>query len=143
MNSTFKIKIAKDLGLYLDSFRKKEDIVAQLVDCLKGLRNAIAHNGVLYDCRFKDSNVGKQLTEYFNIKMHVKNLLFDRIVDYLAVIILISASLGYSKTELRKVVKTFETNLNELRQKLCRKYLRQSNRNRCAYQVKTNTPIHK
>ncbi|MCY1580864.1 Abi family protein [Staphylococcus pettenkoferi] len=118
MNSTFKIKIAKDLGLYLDSFRKKEDIVAQLVDCLKGLRNAIAHNGVLYDCRFKDSNVGKQLTEYFNIKMHIKNLLFDRIVDYLAVIILISASLGYSKTELRKVVKTFETNLNELRQKL-------------------------
>lgn len=118
MNSTFKIKIAKDLGLYLDSFKKKEDIVARLIDCLKGLRNAIAHNGVLYDCRFKDSNVGKQLTEYFNIKMHVKNLEFDRIVDYLAVIILISSSLAYNKTELRKIVKTFEDRLNELRQNL-------------------------
>lgn len=118
MNSTFKIKIAKDLNLYLESFKKYEDIVAILIDCLKGLRNAIAHNGVLYDCRFKDSNVGKQLTEYFNIKMHVKNLNFDRITDYLAVIILISASLGYNKTELRKIVKAFESNLNELRHNL-------------------------
>ncbi|MFH4917478.1 Abi family protein [Staphylococcus cohnii] len=118
MNSTFKIKIAKDLDLYLDSFKKREDIVANLIDCLKGLRNAIAHNGVLYDCRFKDSNVGKHLTEYFNVKMHVKNLKFDRIVDYLAVIILISTALGYNKTELRKVVKTFELHLNELRYNL-------------------------
>ena len=118
MNSTFKIKIAKDLNLYLESFKKYEDIVAILIDCLKGLRNAIAHNGVLYDCRFKDSNIGKQLTEYFNIKMNVKNLKFDRITDYLAVIILISSSLGYNKTELRKIVKAYELNLNELRQNL-------------------------
>ncbi|WP_436937339.1 Abi family protein [Staphylococcus xylosus] len=64
MKASIKIKLAKDLNLYLNSFKKKENIVANLVDCLKGLRNAIAHNGVLYDCRFKDSNVGGQLTEY-------------------------------------------------------------------------------
>lgn len=118
MNVNIKIKLAKDLNLYLESFKKKENIVANLVDCLKGLRNAIAHNGVLYDCRFKDSNVGKQLTEYFNVKMHVKNLDFERIVDYLAIIILISSSLGYNKTELRKIIRSFETNLKELKQHL-------------------------
>ncbi|WP_412519684.1 Abi family protein [Staphylococcus simulans] len=118
MNSTTKIQIITDLGLYHSSFDKNDRLIGDLIDCLKGLRNAIAHNGVLFDCRFKESNVGKQITEYFNIKMNVKDIQFNRIVDYLAVIILISSSLGYNKTELRKIVKSFELYLNELRQKL-------------------------
>lgn len=118
MNSTIKIQIITDLGLYHSSFDKNENLIGDLIDCLKGLRNAIAHNGVLFDCRFKENSVGKRLTEYFNIKMNVKDIHFNRIVDYLAVIVLISASLGYNKTELRKIVKTFEANLNELRQVL-------------------------
>lgn len=118
MNSTLKLQIITDLGLYHSSFDKNDRLIGDLIDCLKGLRNAIAHNGVLFDCRFKESNVGKQLTEYFNIKMKVKDIHFNRIVDYLAVIVLIISSLGYNKTELRKVVKSFELYLNELRQNL-------------------------
>ncbi|MGI2253648.1 Abi family protein [Staphylococcus cohnii] len=118
MNSTLKLQIITDLGLYHSSFDKNDRLIGDLIDCLKGLRNAIAHNGVLFDCRFKESNVGKQLTEYFNIKMKVKYIHFNRIVDYLAVIVLIISSLGYNKTELRKVVKSFELHLNELRQNL-------------------------
>lgn len=118
MNSTIKIQIITDLGLYHSSFDKNDRLIGDLIDCLKGLRNAIAHNGVLFDCRFKENNVGKQLTEYFNIQMNVKDIQFNRIVDYLAVIILISSSLGYNKTELRKIVKSFEIYLNELRQNL-------------------------
>lgn len=91
MNSTIKIQIITDLGLYHSSFDKNDRLIGDLIDCLKGLRNAIAHNGVLFDCRFKENNVGRQLTEYFNIQMNVKDIQFDRIVDYLAVIILISS----------------------------------------------------
>ncbi len=94
---TLKLPIITDLGLYHSSFDKNDILIGDLIACLKGLRNAIAHNRGLFDCRFKENNVGKQLTEYFN-----------RIVDYLAVIILISASLGYNKTELRKIVRSFE-----------------------------------
>lgn len=81
--------------------RKNENLIGDLIDCLKELRNAIAHNGVLFDCRFKENSVGKRLTEHFNIRMNVEDTHFNRIVDYLAVIILISASLGYNKSELR------------------------------------------
>ncbi len=105
---TLKLPIITDLGLYHSSFDKNDSLIGDLIDCLKGLRNAIAHNGGLFDCKFKENNVGKQLTEYFNIKMNVKDIHFNRIVDYLAVIILISASLGYNKTELRKIVRSFE-----------------------------------
>ena len=50
--------------------------------------------------------------------MKVKDLNFDRIVDYLAVIVLIGCSLGYSKTELKRLIKGFELELNTLRLKL-------------------------
>ena len=118
LKDTMKINLLKDLDLFITSFEKNEKIIGDLIDCLKGLRNAIAHNGVLYDCRFKDNSTGKQLTEYFNVKMKVKNLEFNRIVDYLAVIILICSSLGYSKTELKRIVREFETSLNKLRNEL-------------------------
>lgn len=118
MNDDIKDKVIEDLNLYISAFEENDSLISDLIDCIRGLRNAIAHNGVVFDCRFKDSSTGKKLTEYFNIKMKVKNLEFNKIVDYLAVIILICSSLGYSKTELKRIVREFETSLNKLRNEL-------------------------
>ncbi len=43
---TLKLPIITDLGLYHSSFDKNDSLIGDLIDCLKGLRNAIAHNGV-------------------------------------------------------------------------------------------------
>ncbi len=79
---------------------------------MKGLRNAIAHNGVLYDCRFKTGETSNKLKEYLAVKMDIHNLDFDRIIDYLILLILICSGLSYSKTELQKIVQAIQTNLN-------------------------------
>src|SRR5699024_6461249 len=118
LNPSLKVEMLKDLKLYTNAFEKGENILGDLIDILKGLRNAIAHNGTLYDCRFKDSNISKRVSNLINIKTGSSDINFNRIVDYLAVIVLICASLSYSKSELKKIVRTFELNAETLRNNL-------------------------
>ncbi len=87
-------------------------ILGDNIDCMKGLRNAIAHNGVLYDCRFKTGETSNRLKEYLAVKMDIHNLDFDRIINYLILLILICSGLSYSKTELQRIIKQFEQNLD-------------------------------
>nr|WP_231563468.1 hypothetical protein [Staphylococcus schweitzeri] len=112
------IEAQKQLKLYSPAFDQSKDILGDIIDCMKGLRNAIAHNGVLYDCRFKTGETSNRLKEYLGIKMGIHNLDFDRIIDYLILLILICAGLSYSKTELQRIISQFEQNLDYLRSKI-------------------------
>ncbi|MBJ6205158.1 Abi family protein, partial [Staphylococcus aureus] len=89
-----------------------------IIDCMKGLRNAIAHNGILYDCRFKTGEASSRLKEYLGVKMGINNLDFDRIIDYLILLILICSGLSYSKTELQRIIRQFEQHLDYLRSEI-------------------------
>ncbi|PTI83430.1 Abi family protein [Mammaliicoccus vitulinus] len=115
MNNSLVISTLIDLNLYHSSFNQSIDISGDIIDELKGLRNAIAHNGVLYDCRFKTSTTSNRLENYIKIHMGINNVKFNKIIDYLILVILICSGLSYSKTELRKIVRHFENYLNELR----------------------------
>lgn len=115
MSPSLNIEAQKQLKLYSPSFDQSKDILGDIIDCIKGLRNAIAHNGTLYDCRFKTGETSGRLKEYLVVKMGITNLSFDRIIDYLILLILICSGLSYSKTELQKIIRQFEHNLDYLR----------------------------
>ena len=44
--------------------------------------------------------------------MDIHNLDFDRIIDYLILLILICSGLSYSKAELQRIIRQFEQNLD-------------------------------
>lgn len=115
MSPSLNIEAQKQLKLYSPAFDLSKDILGDTIDCMKGLRNAIAHNGTLYDCRFKTGEASSRLKEYLRVKMGINNIEFDRIIDYLILLILICAGLSYSKTELQKIIKQFEQKLDALR----------------------------
>lgn len=118
LNPSLKVETLKDLRLYSSAFDTGENILGDLIDILKGLRNAIAHNGILYDCRFKDSKINGRVSNFINIKTGVTNVSFDRIVDYLVLLILICGSLSYTKSELKRIVNSFENQVEDLRKSL-------------------------
>ncbi|HDP5831257.1 TPA: Abi family protein [Staphylococcus aureus] len=118
MSQNLNIEAQKQLKLYSPAFDQSKDILGDIIDCMKGLRNAIAHNGVLYDCRFKTGETSNRLKEYLAVKMDIHNLDFDRIIDYLILLILICSGLSYYKTELQRIIKQFEQNLDFLRSKI-------------------------
>ena len=50
--------------------------------------------------------------------MGINNLDFDRIIDYLILLILICSGLSYSKTELQRIIRQFEQHLDYLRSEI-------------------------
>ena len=54
----------------------------------------------------KLAETSSRLKEYLGVKSGINNLDFDRIIDYLILLILICSGLSYSKTELQRIIKT-------------------------------------
>ena len=90
-------------------------IVEVIIFLIKELRNAVAHNSVVFDCRFKNTNPPSQLTEYLQSETGITNITFDHIVDYFIIVIFLLKKLGVTKTELKQIVRKFYAESEKLR----------------------------
>jgi len=110
-----RIAIAKDLGMHTTSHNQNGRIVEDIIFLIKELRNAVAHNSVVFDCRFKKTNPPSRLKKYLQSETGINNITFDTIVDYFVIIIFLLKKLGITKTELKKIVRNFFYESEKLR----------------------------
>lgn len=91
----------------------------RLIYSIKDLRNAIAHNDVVFDTRFSNgSKIDKQVSNALTNATGVKNITFKTITDYLVLIIYILKALKVTKTEMKRIVNNFQEITDELRNKI-------------------------
>lgn len=79
----------------------------RLIYAIKDLRNAIAHNDVIFDTRFRSSSIDKQVSNAISNATGVQNLTFETITDYLVLIVYLLSLLRFSKTEIRRLINSF------------------------------------
>ena len=95
-NSRIRKSVSTNLNLPTnldsDGFLLKDIIFA-----LKDLRNAIAHNGTIFDTRFATSKVSKRLCRLLENEFHIQNADFNYIITYIALVILMLNRLGQNK----------------------------------------------
>ncbi len=98
--STFNLKtrqaISKDIGFNL-AFDSNGRLVQNIIFSLKDLRNSIAHNNVVFDTRFKQSESPKIIQKVLMQETNVRNILLSSITDYLILIIYILKKLNKTK----------------------------------------------
>lgn len=109
--------ISRKLGI-----RRSDDANAMLTQKLifatRDLRNAIAHNDVIFDTRFKTGDIDKQIGNAIKNSTGISNVKFETITDYLVLIIYQLKLLGVTKTELRKTINEFEELVEKLRKNI-------------------------
>lgn len=114
LNLTCRKNISSNLGI-----RQSDDNAAllpqRLIYAVKDLRNAIAHNDVIFDTRFKSGSIDKHVGNSITNATGIKNITFDTITDYLIMIVYILKLLGTTKTELKKIVRDYEDIVEHLR----------------------------
>jgi abortive infection bacteriophage resistance protein len=86
----------------------------RIVYAVKDLRNAIAHNDVIFDTRFKTGHIDKQVSNAITNRMSVKNVNFSTITDYLILLVYILDLIGESKTEIKHLIKEYSDIINKL-----------------------------
>lgn len=86
--STFNLRtkknISRDIGINL-SFDSSGKLVEHIIFILKDLRNAIAHNNVIFDTRFKKRNINKTLIKLIAYDTKVQDIFLNSITDYIII----------------------------------------------------------
>ena len=100
-------KISRAIGINLSSDTYRE-LVYKYVYALKDLRNAIAHNDVVYDTRFRKMDPSKPMKQCLILEMGLPYMNFKTIGDYIILICYYLKLLKVSKTEIKAFIREFE-----------------------------------
>jgi len=100
-------KISKAIGINLASDTNRE-LVYKYVYALKDLRNAIAHNDVIYDTRFRKMDPSNPMIQCLKNEIRLPYVNFKTIGDYIILVCYYLKLLKISKTEIRSFIREFE-----------------------------------
>lgn len=91
--------------------RKSDDSNAmmpqRLIYATKDLRNAIAHNDVVFDTRFRTSSIDKQVCNAISNATGVAGLTFETITDYLVLVVYQLSLLRMPKNDMKRLISSF------------------------------------
>lgn len=112
-----RIEIAKFFNVYDRQYDSQANFIRQAIYLVRDLRNAIAHNHIIFDCRFKGditripNNVKGTMRQKINLN---NNIDFNELFDYLALLTIILKESGTSKTQLKKYIMSFKESIDQL-----------------------------
>lgn len=116
LDRPIKTAIVRDLGM--PTSYDSEALLLAIVFLLKDLRNAIAHNAIVLDVRFKSGGASSGIGKLLNSETGVKSINFSDITDYIVLIAYLLGLFGFSKTERKALVSGYETILSRYKKEL-------------------------
>ena len=117
MNDKTSIKLAENLNIYYSNKDENGRLVEILVFFLTDLRNAVAHNSIIFDCRFMESNPPKKIKRFVKDEVGVEAD-FKYFDDFIALIVVCLLKLEYTKTEVKYMIRSYISNTEKLRAKV-------------------------
>lgn len=100
-------KISKKLNLNLSLDTNRENI-CRYIYLIKDLRNTIAHNGVIYDVRFKKFDLPNCFCLEIKQEFKLPYVNFKDIVDYIVLVVFLLKHLNVSNREIVKFIDEFK-----------------------------------
>lgn len=91
------------------------NITKFFIYALKDIRNAIAHNNIIFDTRFKTNKINKRLSLLIEQEIGIKNLNFDYIDAYVILIVYLLRKTGETKNNCKKIVSDYTKSTELLR----------------------------
>lgn len=106
---TYEIRddISKRLGINVSSDTNRE-LIYKYIYTLKDLRNAIAHNAVVFDTRFRNFDPNNAMKQCLKIEIGLPYVNFKTIGDYVILMCYYMKLLHVSKTEIKAFIREFE-----------------------------------
>ncbi len=109
--------ISKRLGLNLSCDTDRQ-LIYKYIYAIKDLRNAIAHNSVVFDTRFRTSDPSRAMKQCLVQEFHLPYVNFKTIGDYIILVCYYLKMLHLSKTEIKRLVRNFEKMTNNYQNKV-------------------------
>ena len=117
MNLQCRLEYSRKIGIK-SNYDVGGRMPEKIIFVLKDYRNSIAHNKIVFDTRFRNASISSGLSQLLVGSTNVKNITFDTITDYLVLIVYLLSLLCYKKTEMKKIVSSFDSLCEDLRKKI-------------------------
>lgn len=117
LNSIERKKISNSIGLN-PACDTDYTLTHTIIYVIKDLRNAIAHNDVIFDTRFRQSNIKNTVPQCLMRSTKVKNITFTSIIDYVVLICYLLKILKVQKTEINRLILDFEIAISSLKSQI-------------------------
>lgn len=99
--------------------RKSDDsnalLTQRLIYVIKDLRNAIAHNDVIFDTRFRKGNIDNQVSNAISNATGVSGVCFETISDYLVLVIYLLSLIKIPKNDMKRLITSYIDSTEKLR----------------------------
>lgn len=104
---TTRDDISKRLGINVSCDTDRQ-LIYKYIYTLKDLRNAIAHNAVVFDTRFRNIEITGAMKQCLKIDIGLPYVNFKTIGDYVILMCYYLKQLKIPKTELKAFIREFE-----------------------------------
>lgn len=115
LNKTKRTDIMKKLGIYNISIDSDSKLLSHIIYTLKDLRNAIAHNSIAFDARFRERKINNVLEKWLVSETHINGINLESIVDYLIIVCCLLEKIDVNKKQANKLLKEYEVSINKLK----------------------------
>jgi abortive infection bacteriophage resistance protein len=117
LNINTREKISRFINLDLSGDTDRR-ILEKLIYVIKDLRNAVAHDDVVFDTRFRITDAGVPLKTCLKKEIQLPHINFSDIIDYVVLIVYILKKLKVSNREMRALLSGFEKCIKELKKEV-------------------------
>lgn len=117
LNQETRKSILMDLNM-ITSADTANQLLSNILYTVKSLRNAIAHNNVIFDVRFRDRDPNRNVIAWLKEETKIENIEFFALVDYLILICCVLKKIHCDGDIIKTMLFNYEECINEAYEKL-------------------------
>lgn len=108
LNTSTREKILAQLNMLDISIDTNRELLSNMLYTIKALRNAVAHNNIIFDTRFKDRKINSVLKLWTENETGIQNITLYSVIDYIIVLCCLLKRLDPSETRAKELLKQYE-----------------------------------
>ena len=118
LNKPIREKIMTNLNMFDSSVDTYRTLLSNLLYTLKALRNAVAHNNIIFDTRFKDRNINRIIKKWVEKETSIQNITLFSLFDYIIIMCCILKRIDFNNTRAVKLLNNYKNEIQHLKEQV-------------------------
>ncbi len=107
LDFSMREQILREMDMLDVSLDTDRNLLTNILYTLKALRNAISHNNVVFDTRFKDRKVNPVVRKWAEKESGIKNITLYSLIDYIIILCCLLNKIDFSTARVNKLFKEY------------------------------------
>ena len=106
--STCYCNLLREMNILDASIDTNRLLISNILYTLKPLRNAVAHNNIVFDARFKDRNINAVVKKWAEKESGIKNISLYSLIDYIIIIFCLLNRIDFNMKRAKHVFQIYK-----------------------------------